>query len=93
VLWDHAQIIARTYPFSQQDDYIAAAATLRVPYWDWAAIPTLPDVVTTRTIAINTPGGFQELDNPLYNYTFQANAVGNGFPSGEPVSACAVYED
>jgi hypothetical protein len=42
--------------------------------------------VTTRTIAINTPDGYQEMDNPLYNYTFQSDAAGNGFPSGHPVT-------
>jgi hypothetical protein len=41
--------------------------------------------VTTPSISINTPNGFQEMDNPLYNYTFQADAAGNGFPSGHPV--------
>lgn len=86
MLWSNAQSIALTYPLSQQNDYIAAAATLRVPYWDWAITPALPKVVTTTTISINTPDGFQEIENPLYNYTFQSDAAGNGFPSGHPVS-------
>lgn len=43
--------------------------------------------MTTRTITVNTPEGYQEIDNPLYNYTFQSDAAGNGFPSGHPVNA------
>jgi len=86
VLWSNAQTIARKYPLSQREDYIAAASTLRVPYWDWAATPALPEVVTTRSITVNTPDGFYEMDNPLFNYTFQTDAAGNGFPSGDPVS-------
>ena len=42
--------------------------------------------VTTRSITVNTPDGFHEMDNPLFNYTFQTDAAGNGFPSGDPVS-------
>jgi tyrosinase len=86
VLWSNAQAIAREYPPSQQEIYIAAASTLRVPYWDWAATPALPEVVTTRRITINGPDGFLEMDNPLFNYTFQTGTAGNGFPSGDPVS-------
>ena len=86
MLWSNAQTIARKYPLSQREDYIAAASTLRVPYWDWAATPALPEVVTTRSITVNTPDGFHEMDNPLFNYTFQTDAAGNGFPSGDPVS-------
>lgn len=86
VLWSTAQTIATTYPANLRADYIAAAAALRVPYWDWAATPALPSVVTTTTTTINTPSGMQEMDNPLFNYTFQASAAGNGFPAGNPVS-------
>jgi hypothetical protein len=64
-----------------------------VPYWDWAVTPALPNVVTTPSISINTPDGFQEMDNPLYNYTFQADAAGNGFPSGHPVRPLSCDED
>lgn len=86
ILWTHAQSIARTYPSSLRDRYVAAAATLRVPYWDWAATPALPEVVTTPLITINTPDGMKNMDNPLFNYTFQSDAAGNGFPAGHPVS-------
>ncbi len=65
---------------------MAAATTLRVPYWDWASTPTLPDVVTDMTTTVNTPYGMQTITNPLYNYTFQSDAAGNGFPAGDPVS-------
>jgi Common central domain of tyrosinase len=85
-LWSNAQTIARKYPLSQREDYTPAASTLRVPYWDWAAAPALPEVVTTRSITVNTPDGSHGTDNPLFNYTFQTDAVGNGFLSSGPVS-------
>lgn len=85
VLWSHAQEIAKTYPDDQRSEYQAAAITLRVPYWDWAVSPKLPDIAINPKISINTPTGFRELDNPMFNYTFQSDAAGNGFPSEHPV--------
>src|ERR1700728_3776229 len=85
-LWFNAQTIARKYPPSKGEDYTPAASTLRVPYWDWAAAPALPEVVTTRTITVNTPVGSHGTDNPLFNYTFQTDAVANVFLSSGPVS-------
>ena len=40
----------------------------------------------TKSITINIPDGSHETDNLLFNYTFQTDGVGNGFPSGDPVS-------
>lgn len=70
-------------------DYIA---TLRVPYWDWAATPAVPDVVTTHSITIHTPEGFQGIDHPLHNSTFQTDVSGNGVPSGDPVRLCSIMK-
>jgi len=84
-LWNIAQTIAGTFPSSQRDQYQAAALTLRVPYWDWAAYPALPEAVVNPTISINTPTGPAIVDNPLHQYTFQDNAAGNGFPASHPV--------
>lgn len=85
ILWEHAQDIASDYPDEQRDQHLKAALTLRVPYWDWAIYPDLPNVTTQPEISINTPSGRQTIDNPLYSYVFQANATGNGFPATEPV--------
>lgn len=80
------RLLLEKYPLSQREDYTPAASTLRVPYWDWAAAPALPEVVTTRSITVNTPDGSHGTDNPLFNYTFQTDAVGNGFLSSGLVS-------
>ncbi|KAL2406782.1 Polyphenol oxidase 1 [Exophiala dermatitidis] len=86
VLWMHAQDIAATFPSSQRTDYQNAALSLRVPYWDWAINPALPDVVTQPQISINTPSGRKTVKNPLYSYVFQSDAAGNGFPSSDPMA-------
>lgn len=87
VLWSHAQAIAEAYPDDQRPRYRAAALALRIPYWDWALHPALPDVVTKPFIMVNTPVGAQTVENPLYQYGFQSNASGNGFPSTDPVGS------
>lgn len=87
VLWTHAQSIAATYPSAQRSQYQNAALSLRVPYWDWAIHPALPDVVTQPQISVNTPNGRAMVNNPLYSYVFQSDAVGNGFPASDPVSS------
>jgi tyrosinase len=64
---------------------VNASLTLRHPYWDWAVYPALPDVVAEPKITVNTPTGWQTMDNPLYQYVFQSDAAGNGFPLSDPV--------
>ncbi|KEF59470.1 uncharacterized protein A1O9_04314 [Exophiala aquamarina CBS 119918] len=85
VLWTHAQGIAEAYPDDQRPRYRAAALALRIPYWDWAIHPELPDVVTEPLVTVNTPVGTRTIENPLYQYVFQSDAAGNGFPSTDPV--------
>ncbi|KIW91999.1 uncharacterized protein Z519_06981 [Cladophialophora bantiana CBS 173.52] len=86
LVWQHAQDIANLYPVDQRDEYLNAALTLRVPYWDWAVYPALPDVVAEPQISINTPNGPQTVENPLYAYFFQFDAAGNGFPFSDPMA-------
>lgn len=60
---------------------------MRIPYWDWAINPRLPDVVTSPTLSIITPNGLQEISNPLLQYSFPVNMLQNGyFPSSYNVS-------
>jgi tyrosinase len=87
IVWNYAQDIANAFPEEQRDQYREAAFTFRFPYWDWALYPALPDVVSQSLITINTPEGWQTVDNPLYSYEFQSNATGNGFPSPYPVGS------
>jgi tyrosinase len=49
---------------------MAAANTLRIPYWDWAATAAIPTIVSTPKVTIITPTGKKEIDNPLYCYKF-----------------------
>lgn len=85
-MWNYAQDIAASYPDENRDTYVAAATTLRVPYWDWASDPPMPDALVTPTITINTPEGQQEVNNPLYTYKFHPLPVGTDIPSDNPVS-------
>ncbi|ESZ89927.1 hypothetical protein SBOR_9689 [Sclerotinia borealis F-4128] len=64
----HVQTIAATY---NDDAYTAAAANFRIPYWDWAAAPILPPVISDATVQINTTSGIQNVANPLLLYKFQ----------------------
>ena len=93
VLWTHALDIANTFPADQRDQYRSAAWSLRVPFWDWTLNPALPDVVAQPQVTVNTPNGWQTIDNPLYSYTFQSDAAGNGFPTSDPVYYQLCYGD
>ncbi|RKF58319.1 Tyrosinase [Golovinomyces cichoracearum] len=64
-----AQYIAKGYK-NKSDEYVEAAKNLRLPYWDWAADPRLPEIATTPNIEINTWNGTQIVDNPLFQYKF-----------------------
>lgn len=72
ILAGHCKTIATTYPVSVRAQYIAACNNFRVPYWDWASNATIPDIVNSPTVTINTPLGSQTLDNPLFTYKFPA---------------------
>ncbi|KAI0064090.1 tyrosinase [Artomyces pyxidatus] len=80
VLQKHALDIAQTYTVEQQQ-WLAAAANLRAPYWDWAtnAVPP-PEVISKTTVDIITPDGkTTTVTNPLYQYTF--HPIDPSFPS------------
>lgn len=79
-MWTNAEAIARTYPLSTRDRYTSAATTLRIPYWDWAVQPYLPDAVTHPTVNISTPNGNATVTNPLYAYNFLGTTQDDGFP-------------
>ena len=66
----HAQTIARQYYGATKTKYMAAAETLRMHYWDWAASAAIPTILSTPKITITTPAGKQKIGNPLYAYKF-----------------------
>lgn len=77
ILVSTAKQIAAMYPEGPtRDRYITAAATLRIPYWDWAAVMpgnegAWPDIISgSPSIEVDGPSGTQIIANPLYNYYF-----------------------
>lgn len=77
VLYNIIQDIARSFPQGpDQDRYVSAASTFRVPYWDWAAAAPSgqsilpPSVGDSATVSVNTPTGPRTIHNPLYSYRF-----------------------
>ncbi|CAI6335178.1 unnamed protein product [Periconia digitata] len=71
------QVISEFPAGTLKDDYIAALHELRLPYWDWAAIPpvgegSLPHSLQQPTLTIDVPGGPTEIANPLYSFTFHS---------------------
>ncbi|KAF2445573.1 Di-copper centre-containing protein [Karstenula rhodostoma CBS 690.94] len=58
-----------------KDRYWKALPSLRLPYWDWAAIPpeeegTLPASVQADTVNVTMPNGTVTIKNPLHSYKF-----------------------
>jgi len=90
VIAGHAQTLAKTYPAATRATYQAAADNVRLPFWDWAAIPQrFPDVLTWPTVQITTPTGVKNVTNPLYNYKFLSNPEPpEWFPAGDPLGNC-----
>ena len=91
ILSDHCQTIASSYPESEREQYEAAAATFRIPYWDWASDPVMPDIVNAPTITIPTPNGVQTVSNPLLTYKLPQPLPASQFPSSESSGASDWY--
>jgi tyrosinase len=78
-LVEKAYIAASEFPEgAQRDRYLEAAASLRLPYWDWAkTIPAgdsqVPIMLTEPNIVVQHPDGQQEIPNPLFPYKFQTD--------------------
>jgi len=78
-----AQQIALLYQNNKIRTYQNAADTLRLPFWDWAADSSMPDVTTRATISVCTypKGTKQEIPNPLYAYNYPSSASNGQFGS------------
>jgi tyrosinase len=77
-LYDIIQQIASFWPpGTVQDQFVAAAANFRIPYWDWAAVPPAGESVVpasvygSPTVTVDGPNGQQLIANPLYSYQFK----------------------
>jgi tyrosinase len=80
ILSGNAIAIANSYPASNRAMYQAAAQNFRMPYWDWSTIYTLPPVMNSPYILINTRTGSTVLVNPLFQYTFPSGSASR-FPN------------
>jgi tyrosinase len=71
---EYAVTIAEAFPAGPtRDMYRSAAASLRLPYWDWSANhdPVMSPGMTTENITVTRPDGRNEsIYNPLYSYKF-----------------------
>ncbi|PBP18673.1 tyrosinase [Diplocarpon rosae] len=84
------QDIVRTYPASMLSAYQAAANNFRIPYWDWASIPTMPAVVNQPMVQITTPSGLKNVTNPTFRYVFHEFPLNQSyFPSDQSVEGDA----
>ncbi|TVY93845.1 Tyrosinase [Lachnellula willkommii] len=77
VMYNLVQEIALMWPAgSVQDQYVGAAKNFRIPFWDWAAVPSdggvLPDIVQdSPSMSVDGPAGTQMIANPLFTYQFK----------------------
>lgn len=78
-----AQGIAKGYK-NYSTTYQEAANDLRIPYWDWAESPKLPDIATKPKVEIDTWNGVEFIENPLFQYKFYGGLDPNLFPPDAP---------
>lgn len=78
-LYQSVQEVIDTFPSSQRSRWQQAAATLRMPYWDWAednGSATVPTLIRDQTVTVTKPSGTVTIANPLYSYSW-----GSSLPS------------
>ncbi|KAJ3499090.1 hypothetical protein NLG97_g624 [Lecanicillium saksenae] len=84
----HATEIAQKYPDNVRDQYVAAAQTLRAPYWDWAANSQVPPASVPSTIKVNIAGkdGVESADmtNPLQTFRMPQAALNGQYGTFDP---------
>ena len=75
--------------------YTQAAQTLRAPYWDWAASPTVPAATVPQSLEVNIPNGNSlqqvEVDNPLATYKFPQSALAGDFGTFDSQNRAQIY--
>jgi tyrosinase len=91
----HARKLAKEYPEQYRYDYIQAAETLRVPYWDWASESFVPQATVPNTMQINIPSGeiLQQVDveNPLATFKFPAAGLNGTFGNFDSQNRTQIY--
>jgi tyrosinase len=72
----NAIAVAQQYDGADYDRYMEAAQNLRIPFWDWAALPAdgenpFPQMFTDEQVFVNSPNGPMNISNPLTGYKFK----------------------
>ncbi|KAI0422786.1 tyrosinase [Xylaria grammica] len=82
-----------SYPAKYRDEYLEAARTWRLPFWDWAKNPKIPTLVRYKSVEITFGGQPKvKIANPLYQFRMpndkkmRVYGVGSvvNFDGGEP---------
>jgi hypothetical protein len=76
-----AQEIALRYAQNETKRYQDAADALRLPFWDWAATPDMPNVVSDPTVTVRTfPNAtVAQVTNPLLDYNYPSTIASGQF--------------
>jgi tyrosinase len=74
----NAIAVAQQYDGADYDRYMEAAQNLRIPFWDWAALPAdgenpFPQMFTDEQVFVNSPNGPMNISNPLIGYKFKGS--------------------
>lgn len=86
ILSSHVQRIAKLYNSSA---YQIAADHFRIPYWDYASSPSIPDIVNAPQALIQISSGSKNVSNPLLLYRFQQFPLNETlFPAGQSGEGC-----
>lgn len=76
-LCNRVQFIASLYGSRLKNRFEAASSDCRIPFFDWAVIPSdggtmLPGSIGGMSkVNISGPAGTQLIDNPLFTYDFK----------------------
>lgn len=97
VLWSIVQNLAGNYRNDQDaSNWITAGQNFRMPYWDWAQVPTsdddvFPDILSSDQVNVILPGTggrWSSVTNPLARYHFLGHPKGD-FPNNSNLSSLA----
>jgi len=72
----NAMAVAEEFTGDDYNKYTAVARNLRIPFWDWAALPAegenpFPNMFTDDEVSVYSPTGQKNIPNPLKGYNFK----------------------
>lgn len=71
VLYSIVQDIASKFTGLNNTKYVAAAKDFRMPYYDWAALPSeFPSALTASRVNVVDQNGPRQMNNPLASFKF-----------------------